>query len=269
MLFLPEDQLFPDLQFIWRPPVEGAIGFRDQRVSFGDIAGVLNRSYGVPVTSEEYETADGKYITAEWNAMVMAWLDLLPCTVVNRLRPELWYRPRLNVGDLSALLPDLRAHLPRTLVTTKSDELSAFWSASAKTISYSPLTHGAAYPVRSEGDVQKLERLSRTLPVQVTEVIEGSAFRCLVVSDEIVLTGQDGDIVRTTPPESLKSLCVWIGQALGIVFYELSLVEKSRGDWYCLGLDRLPSLHSCSSAVQHRIADNLTRFICQREGDRQ
>lgn len=264
-LLLPEDQLFPHVRFTWRPPVRGAITFHGERVSFGDLAGVLYRSYGVPVTPEEYESSDGKYISAEWNALMMAWLDLLPCTVVNRLRPELWYRARLNVADLAALLPDLRTHLPRTLVTTQSDDARTFWSISGETVLYSPLTTGTVYPVRNAGDMGKLETLSRMLPMQVMEVIDGRAFNCFVVGNEIVLVGQDGNIVRS-PSELLKSLCAGIGSALGILFYRLSLVEELRGDWYCLELDRLPSLHSCSSAVQQKIADGLIRIICEGEG---
>jgi len=84
-----------------------------------EISGVLNRGYGVPVTAGEYETSDGRYLTAEWNALTAAWLDLMPCTVVNRLRPELWYRPRLNVADLATLAPDLRDYLPQHLSPRK------------------------------------------------------------------------------------------------------------------------------------------------------
>src|SRR5215831_8322296 len=127
--FLPEDQLLPGLRLTWRPSgaePDGLIAFKDRQVNFADIGAVLSRFYGIPVQPGEFETTDGRYVSAEWNALLMAWLSRMPCRVVNRLRPELWYKRHLNVPDLASLVPEMRFKRPRTLITTIIDEAHAF-----------------------------------------------------------------------------------------------------------------------------------------------
>jgi hypothetical protein len=262
-LLLPENDLFPQLGFTWLPPSEGTITWHDAKLRFTEISGVLNRGYGVPVTADEYETSDGRYLTAEWNALTAAWLHLMPCPVVNRLRPELWYRPRLNVADLATLAPDLRDYLPPALVTTQSEEIRGLPDALAAEMFYTPLTSGAQYPVRTVADLGKLETLGQTVPLQLIRLQNRSRLQCFVIAEEVICLGPDGE--PTCPPSSdLRLYCVSIGKELGILFYKLSLLEKPRGEWCCMGLDRLPPLYSCSPAVQQQIASNLGRIMCDR-----
>src|SRR5438132_11202560 len=108
VLFLQEDAILPGLRFVWEPGCpapRGQVGQSDRVISLSDVRGVLCRSFGVPVPLEEFYSPDGRYVTAEWNALLMAWLSALECSVVNRLRPELWYKIRLDPPDLAALVP--------------------------------------------------------------------------------------------------------------------------------------------------------------------
>jgi hypothetical protein len=260
VLLLPESDLFPGLGFSWQPPSMGTITWNDVRLRFSEIAGVLYRGDGTPVTPDEYQTSDGRYLTAEWNALTMAWLDRMPCPVVNRLKPELWYRPRLNVADLATLAPGLREFLPPTLVTTERDEIRRFWAMHAGDIFYTPLTSCAEYPVRTAEDLDSLETLCGALPLQLIKLEEGARLNCFVIADDAVYLGNDGVIVQP-PSGDLTLHCVAVGKALGILFYKLSLVEKPRGGWYCIGLDRLPSLNFCSPAARQRIASDLGRIM--------
>ena len=254
---LPESDLFPQLGFSWLLPSEGAITWHDTRLGFGEIAGVLNRGYAVPVTAEEYQTGEGRYLTAEWTALTAAWLDRMPCPVINRLKPELWYRPRLNVADLAALAPSLREFLPPTFVTTERDEIRRLRAEHAGDVLYSPLTGGAEYWTRSVADLAIMETLCGAL----ITLKERARLQCFVTADCVVYLGPDGTLAR--PPSSDLTLhCVAVGKALRILFYKLSLVAGPRGRWYCMELDRLPSLYSCSPAAQQQIAINLGRIMC-------
>src|SRR5215471_13395355 len=99
-VFLPEDRLFPGLEFIWElhdGNVRGAVGIGGRRGAFGQISAVLARFSGITTTAEEHKTKDGQYLNSEWHALVRGYVHSLPCPVVNRLRPELWYKTRLNV----------------------------------------------------------------------------------------------------------------------------------------------------------------------------
>jgi hypothetical protein len=253
-VLLPESDLFPQLEFSWLPPSGGAITWHDTQLRFGEIAGVLNRGYGMPVTAEEYQTREGRYLTAEWNALTAAWLDRMPCPVINRLKPELWYRPRLNVADLAALVPGLREFLPPTFVTTERDEIRRLRAARPGDVFYSPLTSDA------EHGLADLE-IHQTLCGTLIQLKERERLHCFVTADHVVYLGPDGSLAR--PPSSdLTPHCVAFGKALRIGFYKLSLVVGPRGGWYCTELDRLPSLYSCSPAAQQQIAINLGRIMC-------
>jgi hypothetical protein len=260
VLLLPESDLFPRLGFSWMPPSGGTITWNDVQLSLSEIAGVLYRGDGRPVTSDEYQTSEGRYLTAEWNALTMAWLDRMPCPVVNRLKPELWYRPRLNVADLATVAPSLRELLPPMLVTTQRDEIRRFWAAHPGDMFYTPLTSCAEYPVRNDADLDSMETLCGALPVQLIKLEERARLNCFVTADDVVFLGNDGAIAQ--PPSSDLTLrCIAAGKALGILFYKLSLVARPRGGWYCIGLDRLPSLNFCSSAARQQIAINLGRVM--------
>ena len=263
-ILLPEIGLFPQLGFTWLPPSDGTITWHDVKLRFSEISGVLNRGYGVPVTADEYETGDGRYLTAEWSALMAAWLDRMPCPVVNRLRPELWYRPRLNVADLATLAPDLRGYLPPALITTQSDEIRGLPQIAAEEMFYTPLGSGAKYPVRTAADLGKLEKLGRILPLQLIRLQNGAQLQCFVAAGEAIYVGPDGDLTRP-PSNDLRLQCLSVGKELGILFYKLSLVEKPRGGWYLMELDRLPALYSCSPAAQQQIAINLGRIMCDIE----
>ena len=52
------------------------------------VDGVLCRSYGL-FRPEDFDTPDGQYVSAEWHALLMAWMTSMRCPVVNRIRPEL------------------------------------------------------------------------------------------------------------------------------------------------------------------------------------
>src|SRR5262249_2474106 len=128
--FLLEDHLFPGLRLTWTPSnhdQSGSIEYGGRSARLADIDGVLCRCYGIPIQPEDFGTPDGQFVSAEWNALLMAWLHDLRCPVVNRLRPELWYKTNLNVPDLMSIAPDASLALPRALVTTVSEDGRAFY----------------------------------------------------------------------------------------------------------------------------------------------
>jgi hypothetical protein len=261
--FLREDQLLPDLKFTWMPSStdrQGVMDYKDGRINFANVSGVLYRFYGIPVGPEDFNTRDGQYISAEWNALLMAWLHQLPCTVVNRLRPELWYKPHLNIPDLISLVPGLRFKLPRVLVTSASADARAFCRSVSGPVRYSPLTQPARYHIETEADIENLAALEGSLPLYLTEWIAGKALDAFVVDREVILVQSGGQIANETSAE-VDTYCAQIGKSLGLGFYRLSLVMTTDGDWYCFGLDRVPQLYRCTLETQTRIARCLAHIL--------
>jgi hypothetical protein len=261
---LPEDQLLPGLGFEWRPSVarqKGSIYYSGREIDFADIHGILSRAWSVPVSAQDFETADGRYICAEWNALLMAWLHAMPCLVINRIRPELWYKAQLNVADLASLLPRIPLKLPRSLVTTDIDDANEFCRSVRGPVRYSPLTQSSKYRIQTETDRQQLAALSGSLPLHLTKWVEGRAIDAFVVRSEVLFVDQDGQISDESSGP-IAGHCVEVADALGLAFCKLSLVAAADGDWYCFGVDRTPQLYQCTTETQIDIVRALVRVLC-------
>jgi hypothetical protein len=261
-VMLSEDRLFPGLSFAWKPGPgrQGHIDYGCRRVDFTDIDAVLCRAWGVPIAAEDFDTADGRYICAEWNALLVAWLQEMPCVVVNRLKPQLWYKTQLNTADLAALLPKMPLKLPRSLVTTDIDEATEFCRSARGRVRYSPLTRLSQYRVQTGADREELASLSRTLPLHLTDWIEGRAIDAFVVCSEVMFWDGD-DQPSDKRCAAAAPHCVEVAEALGLTFCKLSLVEASDGDWYCFDVDRAPQLYQCTTELQLQIAQALARVL--------
>jgi hypothetical protein len=267
VLFLPEDRLFPDFQFAWQRNGRdgGFVEFGEHRVDLSNIEGVLSRSYGIPVSAERFETKDGSYVSAEWNALLMAWLWRLPCRVVNRLRPELWYRTSLYVSDMRSLVPRMPFRLPRALVATRSSDVESFCAGGPGPVWYTPLTQHARFAVRGSADVAKLRALEGVLPFQLVERVDGTEFDAFVIGDAVVLVDSQGEVASV--PLDVKRHCVDLARMVNLAFFRLQLVRVPGGDWYCLELDRLPQLVRCLPETCAEITRRLAGFLMSSERD--
>ena len=252
VLFVVEEALFPALCFTWRVPDDGVLRWQGKTVAFPEIDGIISRSYGVPLSADDFATEDGKYISVEWHALLMAWLHRMPCPVINRLRPELWYRVQLQVPDLLSLVPDIPLKVPRMLITTRPEEARAFWENAGGQIYYHPANELTRFPIFAAADLEKLATLSATLPLRLTERIVGTPCDAFVAGERVTLVDPTGGL-RPCVPDDLAAACTAIGARLDLTFYRLSLVENEQGEWYCLALDRLPYFRGQSAEAQSAI----------------
>jgi hypothetical protein len=267
-LMLPEDRVLPGLGFAWTPSgsaQRGGLRYDGRDLDFADVDGILSRAWSVPVAAEDFASPDGRYICAEWNALLMAWLHAMPCTVANRLRPQLWYKAQLNAPDIAALMPDIPLNLPRFLVTTDIAEANAFCRSVSGPVRYSPLTQASQYRIQTAADQEKLAALAGSLPLYLTECIEGEAIEALVVRSEVLLVDRTGNLLNETGA-GVASRCVAASAALGLTFCKLSLVA-AQGKWYCLGIDRVPQLYHLAAETQIRIARELAKVLSNPHGN--
>ena len=265
---VPEDRLLPGLGFAWKPGgagAEGSVGYNGRKIRFAEIDAILSRAWSVPVSPQAFETGDGRYVCAEWNALLMAWLHAMPCIVVNRLRPELWYKAQLNPADLASLVSPMRFRLPRSLVTTNLDDANGFCRSVRGATRYSPLTGASRYRIQTETDREKLAALNGSLPLHLTEAIEGRAVEAFVVPPEVLFVDAAGQLIAEGC-DAVAGHCAEIANALGLGFCRLALVDARDGDWYCLGVDRAPQLYDCATETQDRIASALARALAPAAG---
>jgi hypothetical protein len=257
ILFLDESRLFPGLRFGWELVDGRSLGFmgpEEQTVTFAGTDGVLARFSGFPVTKEEFQTPDGQYLCSEWHALLRGYLHALPCPVINRVRPELWYKPFLSSAEMVSFSPGLKFKVPRTLVTTRLEEAEAFFEDCGKRITYSPLTIPSKYPIETAADLKKLGTLSNVVPFHLREVISGDALNAYVVGEEVIWDSA-GD--RMKPPSAIQEHCVEIAASLGLTFCEFHLVKPDRDEWYCFGIACMPDLFRCEEETQNLIAGQL------------
>ena len=128
-------------------------------------------------------------------------------------------------------------------------------------VRYSPLTQSSRYRIQTEADREKLAALSGSLPLHLTEWVEGRAVDAFVVRSEVLFVDQDGQISDESSGP-VAGRCVEIADVLGLAFCKLSLVAGTDGDWYCFGADRTPQLYQCATETQIDIVRALVRALC-------
>jgi hypothetical protein len=256
ILDVQEDELFPGLRFAWHLRMRdssGRLGLDAQTVGFDEIDGVLARFSGVATSPEDFATKDGQYLNSEWHALLRGYVESLPCPVINRPGPELWYRSFLRGSELLSIVPDLQFRLPRTLVTTTFEDARAFFDQCGRRICYSPLTTRSNYFISTEMDLRKLEPLSRVLPLQLSEIISGDPVDAYVVGKRIIFDGASHP--------SAEAFCTEAAAALRLGFCHCRLVRTAEDEWYCLSLDCTPNLFGCASETRDTIISDLVGIL--------
>jgi hypothetical protein len=259
IVYLPEDELFPGLHFVWElqnGKSRGSVGFAKQPVRFDQIDSVFARFSGITTSAEEHRTRDGQYLNSEWHALARGYMQSLPCPVINRLRSELWYKSRLCVPDLVSLLPNLRFHLPKTMVTTRYEDARAFFALCGGRVRYSPLSLPSNYVLEEEAEMEKLAPLSKIMPLNLTEIVRGDSVRAFVVGRGVVFDGE--------PNETAASACLEAAASLDLSFCEFELIRSTDGEWYCFALNCAPYLFQCGDEARAAVIDRLFDALCAR-----
>ena len=261
VLFLDETRLFPGLRLVWELSngrSQGTLGQGEQSVRLAETDGVLARFSGFPVSKEEFQTADGQYLSNEWHALMRGYVRALPCPVINRVRPELWYKPFLSVPDLVSFLPGLRFKVPKTLIATSLEEAQLFFDECGHRVCYSPLTIPSKYPIETGEDLRKLATLAGFLPFHLREIVPGERGNAYVVGTDVVWESSSG---APMPETNVQERCVEIAASLGLTFCELQLLRSSGNEWYCLGLACMPDLFQCSEDTGRAISERLANAL--------
>lgn len=262
VLYLAEDQLFPGLRFTWElrdGHSSGSAGLAAQAAALQDVDGVLARFSGIPVSPEEFHSTNGSYLCSEWHALMRGYLQALPCPVINRPPPALWYKGSLTVPELLALAPSLRFRVPRTAVTTRFEDARDFVRSCGNRVRYSPLTMPSNYILDDEEDLGKAEKLSRYLPLYLSEVIDGDAVEAYAVGGNIALEFAETR-VETEAGEASEH-CRELAACLGLGFCQFHLVRTAAEEWYCLGVDCMPHLFECSEGVRDAVVGHLVAAL--------
>jgi hypothetical protein len=253
-----EAPLAPSARLVWRLDDRGLStryawpGAPDA----AEIDSVLVRDTG-RLDTAGWEPADYAYAQAELQATLLAWLEGLPCPVVNRYPASLWYRPRMPLLAWRPLLRRCGLLTADVIITNDPIESRDFARrVGAGGVILTPLTGAAGYLVADECDWLGLEVFQQSAPVCLTEP-HGNAQSACVVGGRIIWDPPAGPEAEALEPALLR-----FADAAGLDFVEVA-VALLRGGASVVMVDAWPRLEHFGPTARDRILDALVDYLTQ------
>lgn len=244
--------LAPPARLVWRLDDRGLLsryvwpGAPDD----AEIESVLVRDTG-RLDPAGWNSADYAYVQAELQATLLAWLEGLPCPVVNRYPAALWYQGRTPLLVWRPLLRQCALPVAESIVTNDPLEPRDFGRrAGVGGVVLTPLTGGPGYLVASESDWRGLAVLQERAPVCLTEP-HGNALSACVVAGRVIWNGP-----AEPEAKALESGLLLLAKKAGIDFVEVA-VAQCRGGSAVVMVDASPQLEHFGIAARDRILDAL------------
>jgi hypothetical protein len=227
------------------------------------IAGVFVRNIGW-IDPEGWTTADLTYVHSEAQAALLAWLWSLPCPVVNRFPPAMWYRPQAPLLFWQPLLRRCALPALEMLVTNVDQEARDFRQRltleGAACAVYGPLTSDARYLLTDERDWNGLAALEDCAPVCLTYPHGPVQFVC-VAGEMVVWEGEPSrEAAFLEPP--LRNFA----KSVGLSVVELAVASTARG-LRVIAVDCDPDLRHFGDASRRTIVDGVADLLTAERND--
>ena len=216
---------------------------------------------------EDLSAQDRDYVVKEVTAAWLAFLNALPCAVVNRPIPG--GRPTLLAGSP---LQSQRARaqgfmLPPSRCTSSRADAILQYSAWSERAYLKPL--GSQEPgifLHAHDGVEQICRVMERQAVSMQTIPHGLRVTVYVVGEEIVAT-------VLQPSENLPQWmempgipsehCLALVRDLGLTFAECQFIVTPEGPIYCLDVSNAPSYWHCPQEVQQRIVCRLVDYLSE------
>ena len=174
--------------------LHGYLASPERRVDIAELTGVYARyvNYRGGPERSDFSKLEQQMIDAEYQLSLMQLLDLLPCTVVNRVKASTSNDSKIYQ---SFLAESVELRTPRTLVTTDPDEVKTFYELCGQRVIYKSLSSVRSIVSRlSDADLAERLRLVRNCPTQFQEVVEGEDIRVHTVGGQVFATEIVSDV---------------------------------------------------------------------------
>ncbi|MBA3326575.1 MAG: hypothetical protein H0T41_15345 [Rhodobacteraceae bacterium] len=248
--------LAPPARLVWRLDDEGltsryAWSGAPQEAK---IASVLVRDAGW-LDPSGWAPEDHAYMQAEVQATLLAWLEGLPCPVINRCPAALWYRPRMPLLAWRTLIRRCGLPAAETIITNDPAEARDFARRVASGgVVYTPLTGASGYLVAGDSAWHGLAGVQARAPVCLTEP-HGAARPACVVGGRVIW-----DDVPEPDVEALEPGLRRLAQLAGLDFVEVAVAPLRRGTAVVM-VDPAPRLEHFRAAARDRILDALVAAL--------
>lgn len=248
--------------------VPGSLEIDGQTVPLDHLTGIFARlPFPLRLDLEGLSDGDAECVTKEATAAWLAFLNAMPCSVVNRPVPG--GRPTLLSGSPlpAKLAQDHGFLLPASRCTSsQADALQQFitWDESAY---LKPL--GSTEPgqfLHSLDGVEQIRRVMEQQEVSLQAVPPGQQATVYVAGEQVVATVlRPGEAV----PQPIGALsayaaqCLGLVRALGLTFAECQIVINPDGGISCLDISSAPNFWRCPQDAQQQIVEHLLEHLSE------
>lgn len=247
--------------------VPGSLDIDGQTIPLDHLTGIFPRlPFPLRLDLDGLSDADAQYVTKEATAAWLAFLNAMPCSVVNRPVPG--GRPTLLSGSplLAKLARDHGVLLPASRCTSsEADALQQFmnWGESAY---LKPL--GSVEPgqfLYAHDGVEQIRRVMEQQAVSLQAVPPGQQASVYVAGEQVVATVLRPGEAVPQPMEVLSAhaaQCLGLVRTLGLTFAECQIVINSEGV-SCLDISSAPSFWRCPQDAQQQIVEHLLEHLSE------
>lgn len=247
--------------------VPGSLDIDGQTIPLDHLTGIFPRlPFPLRLDLDGLSDADAQYVTKEATAAWLAFLNAMPCSVVNRPVPG--GRPTLLSGSplLAKLARDHGFLLPASRCTSsEADALQQFmnWGESAY---LKPL--GSVEPgqfLYAHDGVEQIRRVMEQQAVSLQAVPPGQQASVYVAGEQVVATVLRPGEAVPQPMEVLSAhaaQCLGLVRTLGLTFAECQIVINSEGV-SCLDISSAPSFWRCPQDAQQQIVEHLLEHLSE------
>ena len=271
VLWVQPGQLLDRILLNWpviasMPVMPGTLVIDGRRIPLNDLTGILARlPFPLRLDLEGLSDADAQYVTKEATAAWLAFLNAMPCSVVNRPMPG--GRPTLLSGSplLVTLVRDHGFLFPASRCTSsQADALQQFkaWGESAYLKPLGSIEPGQI--LYSHDGVEQIRRVMEQQAVSIQAIPHGQRVTVYVVGEEVVATvlQPSEDVTqRIEMPSVLSKDCLGLVGDLGLTFAECQFIVTPEGPIYCLDVSSAPGFWCCPQEVQPQIVCRLVEYL--------
>jgi len=271
VLWVQPGQLLDRILLNWpviasMPVMPGTLVIDGRTIPLNDLTGILARlPFPLRLDLEGLSDADAQYVTKEATAAWLAFLNAMPCSVVNRPMPG--GRPTLLSGSplLVTLVRDHGFLLPASRCTSsQADALQQFkaWGESAYLKPLGSIEPGQF--LYSHDGVEQIRRVMEQQAVSIQAIPHGQRVTVYVVGEEVVATvlQPSEDVTqRIEMPSILSKRCLGLVGDLGLTFAECQFIVTPEGPIYCLHVSSAPGFWCCPQEVQPQIVCRLVEYL--------
>ena len=250
------------------PLLPGSLVVDGSTKLLSDLTGVFTRlSLPLLLELEDLSAQDRDYVVKEATAAWLAFLNALPCAVVNRPIPG--GHPTLLAGSplLSECARNQGFMLPPSRCTSSRADAILQYSAWNERAYLKPLgSHDPGIFLHAHDGIEQICRVMERQAVSMQAIPHGQRVTVYVVREEIVATVlQPSEDVpqRIEIPLVPAERCLGLVGDLGLTFAECQFIVTPERSIYCLDVSNAPSYWHCSQEVQQRIVYRLVEYLSE------